>query len=83
MNKTIAMQLMSKRESEMKVFKVRTNVGYQGFLLSNHHGKFWANYVLENGRLAPHWEKVSLKKIRERGPQGRRSDTQLGVLRAT
>jgi hypothetical protein len=43
---------------------------YQTFFLSNHHDKFWANYALDNGRLTPHWGKVSLKKDPEKHPQG-------------
>jgi len=54
----------------MKVFKVRANVSYQTFLLSNRHGKFWDDFVLENGRLSPHWGKVSLRKSREKHSQG-------------
>jgi len=53
---------VGKEEGEMKVFKVRANVSYQTFLLSNRHGKFWDDFVLENGRLSPHWGKVSLRK---------------------
>jgi uncharacterized protein YwqG len=61
---------MGQGEGKMKVFKVSANVDYQSFHLSNHLSEFWRDYAVNNGRLSPHWGKVSLRKSREKHSQG-------------
>lgn len=63
----------------MKVFEVRMDLDYKDFFLSNHGGKLWKDHWhrelsrdLQSSdlRLAPHWERVSLKLDREKAKLG-------------